>query len=87
MVGSNDKLLIFEAADIPEMARGKGAVLQKYNAERTYVMDAMFFDKKFGWTTGRGTTVLDDWRPWLGKRASQGHTVPVGFPRSGRFGK
>ncbi len=87
--GSNDKLLIFPTSEIPEMIRGKGVILQKYNAERTYVLDIMFFNAVdgFGWTTGRGTTKLDDWKPWAGKRASQGHTIPVGFPRSGKFGK
>lgn len=89
IVGSNDKLLIFPASEIPEMARGKGVILQKYNAERTYVMDAIFFTNAngFGWTTGRGRTTLDDWSPWAGKRASQGQTIPVGFPRSGKFNK
>ncbi|MCL2331123.1 MAG: DNA topoisomerase IV subunit A [Proteobacteria bacterium] len=89
IVGSNDKLLIFPASEIPEMSRGKGVILQKYNAERTYVLDAMFFSaaEGFSWITGRGTTKLDDWAPWLGKRATQGHTIPVGFPRSGKFGK
>lgn len=87
--GSNDKLLIFDTAEIPEMTRGKGVILQKYNAERTYVLDVMFFDAAdgFGWTTGRGTTKLDDWAPWRGRRASQGRTIPVGFPRSGKFNK
>ena len=89
MSGSNDKLLIFGTDEIPQMSRGKGVILQKYNAERTYVLDVMFFDAAngFGWTTGRGTTKLDDWAPWRGRRASQGRTVPVGFPRSGKFGK
>jgi len=89
MSGSNDKLLIFGTDEIPQMSRGKGVILQKYNAERTYVLDIMFFDAAngFGWTTGRGTTKLDDWAPWRGRRASQGRTVPVGFPRSGKFGK
>lgn len=89
MSGSNDKLLIFQTAEIPTMARGKGVILQKYNAERTYVLDVMFYNAAdgFGWTTGRGTTKLDDVKPWTGKRASQGRTVPVGFPRSGKFGK
>ncbi len=89
MSGSNDKLLIFSATEIPEMTRGKGVILQKYNAERTYTIDAMFFNAAdgFGWTTGRGTTKLDDWQPWVGKRATQGRTIPVGFPRSGKFGK
>lgn len=89
MSGSNDKLLIFPTAEIPTMARGKGVILQKYNAERTYVLDVMFYNAAdgFGWTTGRGTTKLDDIKPWVGKRASQGRTVPVGFPRSGKFGK
>lgn len=87
--GSNDKLLIFPTEEIPTMSRGKGVILQKYNAERTYVLDVMFFDMAdgFGWTTGRGTTKMDDIKPWTGKRASQGRTVPVGFPRSGKFGK
>ncbi|MCQ2574891.1 MAG: DNA topoisomerase IV subunit A [Alphaproteobacteria bacterium] len=87
--GSNDKLLIFETDQIPEMQRGKGVILQKYNADRTCTIDAMFFNKEegFGWTTGRGTTKLDDITPWVAKRASQGHTIPVGFPRSGKFGK
>ncbi len=87
--GSNDKLLIFRATEIPEMTRGKGVILQKYNAERTYVLDVMFFNQNdgFGWTTGRGTTKLDDIAPWTGRRASQGRTVPVGFPRSGKFQK
>lgn len=87
--GSNDKLLIFQTAEIPTMSRGKGVILQKYNAERTYVLDVMFYNAAdgFGWTTGRGTTRLDDVAPWVGRRASQGRTVPVGFPRSGKFGK
>lgn len=89
MSGSNDKLLIFDTAEIPEMTRGKGVILQKYNAERTYVLDVMFFNAAdgFGWTTGRGTTKLDDWAPWRGRRASQGRTVPLGFPRTGKFTK
>ncbi len=89
MSGSNDKLLIFPTSEIPEMTRGKGVILQKYNADRTYVLDVMFFNAAdgFGWTTGRGVTKLDDWSPWTGRRASQGRTVPLGFPRSGKFTK
>lgn len=89
MSGSNDKLLIFATSEIPEMSRGKGVILQKYNADRTYVLDVMFFDASdgFSWTTGRGTTRLDDWKPWVARRASQGRTIPIGFPRSGKFGK
>ncbi|MDR0319538.1 MAG: DNA topoisomerase IV subunit A [Rickettsiales bacterium] len=85
--GSNDKLLVMDLAEIPEMSRGKGVVLQKYNAERTYTLDVMIFPKKEGlsWTTGRGTTKLDDLKPYIGHRATQGQTVPVGFPRSGKF--
>ena len=32
-------------------------------------------------------TKLDDGQPWVGKRASHGRTIPVGFPRSGKFNK
>jgi topoisomerase-4 subunit A len=87
IVGSNDKLLIIKADEVPEMVRGKGVILQKYKEEKTYVMDALVFNKKDGlsWTTGRGTTTLGDIKPWVAARASQGQTVPVGFPRSGKF--
>lgn len=87
--GSNDKLLIFATSEIPEMARGKGVILQKYNAERSYTIDAMFFDAAdgFGWTTGRGKTMLDNWELYVGKRATQGRTIPVGFPKTGKFSK
>lgn len=85
--GSNDKLLIFPLSEIPELNRGKGVILQKYNAERTSVLDVMTFKKSegFGWTTGRGKTMLEDYSAWLGKRASQGRNQPLGFPRSGKF--
>lgn len=85
--GSNDKLLAISVDEIPEMTRGKGVILQKYNAERTYTMDVSVFPKKdgLGWITGRGRTKLDDMTPYIGRRATQGQNVPLGFPRSGLF--
>jgi topoisomerase-4 subunit A len=69
------------------MSRGKGVILQKYNADKTTVLDVLIFPRATGlyWTTGRGTTKLDDMTPYVGKRATQGRTIPVGFPRTGKF--
>ena len=85
--GSNDKILIIETESIPEMTKGKGVILQKYNASKTYVLDCEFFDESFGlsWKTGRGITKFSDWKLWLAKRATQGKTIPFGFPKSGKF--
>lgn len=85
--GSNDKILIIETQGIPEMSKGKGVILQKYNASKTYVLDCTFFDEEsgFSWKTGRGITKFSDWKLWLAKRATQGKTIPFGFPKSGKF--
>ena len=37
------------------------------------------------WKSGRGMRTETDLRPYTGKRGQIGHTVPRGFPASGRF--
>jgi len=86
-VGDNKKLLVFAAADLPEMSRGKGVVLQKF--QKGGLCDAKVFARKEGLTwidrSGRLQTV-DGWKPYLGKRAQAGRIAPKGFPASKKFG-
>ena len=86
-VGDNKKFLVFPAADLPEMSRGKGVVLQKF--QKGGLSDAKVFSKKDGLTwvdrSGRVQTI-DGWKPFVGKRAQAGKIAPKGFPTSRKFG-
>ncbi len=85
-VGDNKKFLVFPAADLPEMTRGKGVVLQKF--QKGGLSDAKAFSKKDGLTwidrSGRVQTV-EGWKPFVGKRAQAGKIAPKGFPTSKKF--
>lgn len=85
IIGRNRKMLVFPLAELPEMARGKGVMLQKYK-------DGGLSDlKTFKWDTGLtyrysgGETMVQDLNPWLGKRAGAGLMPPNGFPKANIF--
>jgi topoisomerase-4 subunit A len=89
VVGENRKLLVFPAAQVPEMSRGKGVRLQRYKDGG--VADAKVFKLNEGltWkdTANRTWTVSGtDLRDWIGDRAEAGRLPPKGFPRSNKFG-
>jgi topoisomerase-4 subunit A len=88
VVGENRKLLVFPAAELPEMGRGKGVRLQKYKDGG--LSDAVAFDLADGlaWKdpAGRTRTVTGaELAEWVGARASAGRMAPRGFPRENRF--
>jgi topoisomerase-4 subunit A len=87
VIGTNHKMLVFPLADVPEMARGKGVVLQKYKDKDTTLSDAVVFKKKDGltWASGSKTRTETDLKTWLVGRASQGYQPPHGFPKNGKF--
>ena len=84
-VGTNRKLLIFPLAEVPEMARGRGVILQRYHEGE--LSDAKVFVKSEGltWKSGDRTRTETDLRPWLGPRAGSGRVVQ-GFPKNNKFG-
>lgn len=87
-LGTNRKLIIFPASELPMMTRGKGVQLQKFSSGG--LGDAVVFAKKDGLTwVDRADRVqsAEDWKDWIGKRAQAGRTVPKGFPRAASFGK
>ena len=97
VVSQNRKLLVFPLDELPEMTRGKGVRLQKYNAARGKqgvleldggLSDITTFDLARGlsWAAaGDRTRTEVDMGPWIGKRASVGKLPPHGFPRDNRF--
>ena len=86
-IGDNRKLLIFSLAEIPEMVRGRGVILQRYS--RGGMSDAKVFTKSMGlsWESGGRTRIHADLESWVGKRGQAGHAPPVGFPRSNKFSR
>jgi topoisomerase-4 subunit A len=98
VVSQNRKLLVFPLAELPEMGRGKGVRLQKYNSARgkqgVLELDGGLSDVKcfameegLSWpAAGERTRTETDLSTWLGKRASVGKQPPHGFPRDNKFG-
>jgi topoisomerase-4 subunit A len=86
VIGDNGKILAFPLEELPEMARGKGVKLQAYREGG--LRDAVVFKQAEGVpsidSAGR-TRIWEQWREWLGRRASAGRLAPKGFPQSKRF--
>ncbi|WP_170608378.1 DNA topoisomerase IV subunit A [Ruegeria arenilitoris] len=97
VVSQNGKFLVFPTAELPEMTRGKGVRLQKYNMARgrqgTLELDGGLsdittfnWDEGLKWSMGGEKTRHEaDMGQWLGKRAGVGKKPPYGFPRSYKF--
>jgi topoisomerase-4 subunit A len=85
VVGENRKLLVFPLDQLPELSRGAGVALQKY--QQGGLSDALVFRLKDGisWPAGSRTRTETDLREWLGERGGAGRAPPNGFPRSGKF--
>lgn len=86
VIGTNRKMIVFKAAEIPTMTRGSGVMLQKYAGAA--LSDVKFFNLEEGlaFPSGNGIRVERNIELWLAKRASVGKIPPVGFPRSNKFG-
>ncbi|MEQ9042634.1 MAG: DNA topoisomerase IV subunit A [Alphaproteobacteria bacterium] len=85
VVGDNRKLLIFPLKELPEMGRGRGVILQRY--QKGTLSDAKTFVLKEGlsWQSGERTRVEMDVKAWIGKRGGAGRIAPKGFAKSNRF--
>jgi len=96
IVSKNRKLLVFPLAELPEMGRGKGVRLQKYNMARgrqgVLELDGGLSDittfmlgKGLSWSMPNGNTRTEPMADWVAKRAGVGKSPPHGFPRDNRF--
>src|SRR5437660_3359094 len=85
-VGENRRLLIVDLAEIPEMTRGRGVILQRHRLGG--LVDAKVFRLADGLTWRQGENRIrteTDLAPWRGARGAAGRAAPQGFPRSNRF--
>ena len=85
-VGMNRKLLVFPIDEVPEMARGKGVILQRFKDGGLADVTVYSSETGLSWKAGGGRTRTEsDMSEWLGKRAGAGKMPPTGFPRPARF--
>ena len=87
VLGDSRKLLIFPAAELPEMTRGKGVILQKFRDGG--LSDVRVFTLADGLECRTGSRIRTfaaaELAGWIGKRAQAGRLPPKGFPRGNRF--
>ncbi len=86
VVGDDRKLLVFPLSEMPEMARGRGVILQKHKGGAVTDVKVFTLADGLSWRQGERTRTETDLRTWLGARAQAGRMVPNGFPKSNRFG-
>ncbi|HWA90799.1 MAG TPA: DNA topoisomerase IV subunit A [Rhizomicrobium sp.] len=86
VIGENKKLLVFDIAELPEMARGQGNYLQRYKDGT--LLDATTFTWKEGLKDENNRVFppaeIKDWR---GSRAQAGRLAPRGWASSKKFAK
>jgi len=85
VIGSNRKLLVFPLADLPEMGRGRGVILQKYSGGTLEDVKTFVLKDGLTWLSGDRTRTETDIRAWKGERAQAGKMAPNGFNRSNKF--
>ena len=85
VIGRNRRLLVFPIDQAPELTRGRGVRLQRY--ERGGLVDATALRMEEGlvWRIAARTRRETDLRTWLGRRGGVGRLPPHGFPRNNRF--
>ena len=86
VVGQNRKLLVFDLAEVPEMTRGRGVILQRYKDAELADIKVFKAEDGLSWQMGGGRTRTEtDLTTWTGRRGSVGKLPPTGFPRPARF--
>jgi topoisomerase-4 subunit A len=89
VVGENRKMVVFPLAELPELSRGQGVMLQRYRDGG--LSDAVAFrsDDGLSWALGGESGRVrteSDLSPWRAARGAAGRMPPIGFPRNNRFG-
>ncbi|HVA14477.1 MAG TPA: DNA topoisomerase IV subunit A [Stellaceae bacterium] len=85
-IGDNHKLLLFAIAEMPEMTRGRGVILQRFHDGGLSDAKVITAAEGLSWRSGERTRTEMDLDNWRGSRASAGRVAPRGFPQSNRFG-
>jgi topoisomerase-4 subunit A len=83
VIGQNRKILVFPLADLPELSKGRGVLLQKYKDGG--LSDIITLSLASGLKWSKGSLTAKELRPWVGVRATAGRLAPLGFPKDNKF--
>jgi topoisomerase IV subunit A len=86
-IGTKRKMLIFELEQIPEMTRGRGVRMQRYNDGGLSDVTTFKAAEGLTWIDGAGRTQtlsLKELKDWRGNRADAGR-VAQGLPKNNKF--
>ncbi|MBI3451629.1 MAG: DNA topoisomerase IV subunit A [Rhodospirillales bacterium] len=85
VLGENRKLLCFKIAELPEMNRGRGVILQRYKQGGLADVKVFSLSEGLSWRSGAGVRTETNLRDWIGQRSQAGRLPPAGFTRANRF--
>jgi len=85
IVGTNRRLLVFPLAELPEMVRGRGVILQRYRTGKMSDLTTFTLADGLSWPSGGRVRRETDLGPWVAARGQAGRMPPHGFPRDNRF--
>ena len=86
VVGSNRRLLLFPAADVPTMARGRGVILQRYRDAAALGRAGLRRHRRAcAGARAPACAPRPRWSQWHGKRGQAGRAAPRGFPAANCF--
>ena len=80
-LGQNRKLLVLPVADIPEMARGRGVILQRFKDGGLADLRPIALAEGISWQAGSRTRSEPDLAAWRTGRGTAGRMAPLGFPQ------
>jgi topoisomerase-4 subunit A len=85
VIGENRKLLLFPLKEVPEMARGRGVILQRYKDGGLSDLKTFIYKEGLTWQQGDRTRTETDLKDWRGERAQAGRLPPKGFNKVNKF--
>ncbi len=86
IIGTNRKMLVFPLEQMPQMNKGRGAVLQKYKGAHMGDITSFNGEDGLSWPMKGGKTRTEtDLTTWIGRRGAVGRMPPHGFPTTNRF--
>ncbi|MCT4635843.1 MAG: DNA topoisomerase IV subunit A [Rickettsiales bacterium] len=85
ILGSNRKLLIFKTDELPEMKRGQGVQLQKYQDAKLSALKLFSSEEGLSWTYLSQQRREKRLTPWIAKRGKSGKIPPAGLAKNNKF--
>ena len=80
-VGSNNKILIFSASELPVMNKGRGIILQRFKEGVLSAVIVFSSKDPLSNQRGRKKKILENYKDWIGKRAQSGRKLPKTFSK------